>query len=123
MYTADTNVIIYYLQDDSVAADFFESIIIDHIPVYVSGVTETEVLCYPPLTEKDIQAIEDALALCTTIHTNSIITRQAAELRRKYGVKTMDALIAATALFTNSTLVTRNVRDFKRIPELSMEAI
>src|SRR3989344_2890101 len=82
-----------------------------------------EALCYPPLTEIEIQSIENVLGFCTTIHTNAIITRQAAEIRRKYGVKTMDALIAATALFTNSTLITRNVRDFKRIQELSLEAI
>jgi len=123
MYTADTNVVVYYLKNDVAAGDFFDRATAQHLIVYVSGVTEVEALCYPPLTEIEIQSIENVLGFCTTIHTNAIITRQAAEIRRKYGVKTMDALIAATALFTNSTLITRNVRDFKRIQELSLEAI
>lgn len=123
MYTADTNVLIYYLENDSVAVSFFDRATISRLPVYVAGVTETELLGYAPLTTNEMCAIEDVLAFCSVVHTNPSITRLAAELRRMYGVKTIDALIAATALFTNSTLATRNVRDFKRVPNLSVEKI
>jgi predicted nucleic acid-binding protein len=34
-----------------------------------------------------------------------------------------DAFIAATALFTGSTLLTSNVRDFKKIPSLKLQAV
>jgi predicted nucleic acid-binding protein len=49
----------------------------------------------------------------------SRIARIAGDLRRLYPrLKTADGAIAATALFTNCTLVTRNARDFKRIEGL-----
>ncbi|MGH7141178.1 MAG: PIN domain-containing protein [Minisyncoccia bacterium] len=77
----------------------------------------------PSLTPSDIRAIEDVLAFCIVIHTNPRITRLAGELRRLYRVKTIDAIIAATALFASSTLLTRNVRDFKKIPSLEVERV
>ena len=39
------------------------------------------------------------------------------------GLQTADGIIAATAVFTGTTLVTRNVRDFKKVPTLNIEAI
>jgi predicted nucleic acid-binding protein len=36
---------------------------------------------------------------------------------------TPDSAIAATALFTETQLITRNVRDFKHIPELALREI
>lgn len=44
----------------------------------------------------------------------------AAEARRTYSLKLGDGVIAATALSTNTPLVTRNVRDFKRIAGLEI---
>lgn len=123
MYTVDTNVIIYYLQNDGVAVSFFERAAEQRVPLYVAGISETELLGYPPLTESDIRAIENTLALCFIVHTNARITRLAATLRRMYRLKTVDALIAATALFTSSVLITRNVKDFSRIKELTLEKV
>jgi len=45
----------------------------------------------------------------------------AGDLRRLYpSLKPLDSGIAATSLYMNSTLATRNVRDFQRIEELSL---
>jgi hypothetical protein len=41
-------------------------------------------------------------------------------LRRKYKIKLPDAIIAATALYTNSTLITRNIKDFSKIKDLNI---
>lgn len=48
------------------------------------------------------------------------IAELAAEVRRKHKVKLIDAIIAATALSTNSMLVTKNTRDFQKITELKL---
>jgi len=44
-------------------------------------------------------------------------------VRKNHGLKIADSAIAATALFTGSTLLTRNVKDFKRVPELKIQGI
>lgn len=41
-------------------------------------------------------------------------------LRKKYKTKLPDAIIAATALVTGLTLITRNVNDFKDIKDLKV---
>jgi len=41
-------------------------------------------------------------------------------LRRKYKIKLLNAIIAATALYTNSTLITRNIKDFSKIKDLNI---
>lgn len=51
---------------------------------------------------------------------DSPIARGAGEIRRKYKTKTPDALIASTAVMYQAPLVTRNVRDFKKIKELKV---
>lgn len=50
------------------------------------------------------------------------IAELAGRLRRETGVRTPDALIAATALLHGLVLMTRNRRDFERIPRLSLGA-
>ena len=66
--------------------------------------------------------------LLSTIHVlpfDGATGRKAAELRRFLERKgetigPMDTLIAATALVNGATLVTRNVREFSRVPELNV---
>lgn len=41
-------------------------------------------------------------------------------IRRNYRLKLPDAVIAATALHLGLPLITRNVKDFKDIPELKL---
>ena len=48
------------------------------------------------------------------------LTRLAAQIRTKTKIAFADATIAATALFTNTPLLTRNVRDFKCIHNLQL---
>ena len=47
------------------------------------------------------------------------VTLKTIELRKDYKIKLPDALIAATTLVFNFTLVSRNVSDFKKIAGLS----
>ena len=53
----------------------------------------------------------------------STIARAAGRIRGTYRLKLADSFIATTALFTGSTLLTRNVRDFKNILPLSVRKI
>jgi len=68
---------------------------------------------------------ERFLATVGVLAFDSAVGRRAAELRhalqrRGEGIGPMDTLIAATALANNATLVTRNIREFGRVPGLKV---
>jgi predicted nucleic acid-binding protein len=119
MYLFDTNVIIYYIAEELSVMRVVEDIVTQEVPLYISTVTELELFSYSALTEEDEARIEAVLATLRVVPLISRIARIAGDLRRLYSrLKTADSAIAATALFTHSTLVTRNVQDFKRIDSL-----
>jgi tRNA(fMet)-specific endonuclease VapC len=72
---------------------------------------------YQHLTET-IQMLSGAAILS---FTKPAVTRFTQLLRLKLGVGKMDLRIAAVALENNGVVVTRNLRDFKRIPNLVVE--
>jgi hypothetical protein len=57
------------------------------------------------------------------VPVDSRIARIAATLRRRYHIKSPDAAIAATAMLTGSTLITRNVKDFSQLNTVQVQAI
>ena len=123
MYTLDTNAIIYYLKSDATAVSVLEPIFSQDVALYVSAITELELLSSPALTDEDISAISQLLTSVVIIPVDSRVARFAGYLRRAYRAKTADRAIAATALLTHTTLLTRNTQDFQRIPTLSLRPI
>ena len=123
MYTLDTNAIIYYLKGEAAAVSVLEPMFAQDIALYVSAVTELELLSSPALTDDDIAAIAQLLTSVVVIPVDSRLARLAGYLRRAYRVRTADSAIAATALLTHTSLVTRNIADFQRIPTLSLRPI
>ncbi len=124
MYTLDTKVLIYFLKDDPLVVPLLREILSDpNIPVYISTVTEAEMFSYSHLSEDDIERIEDLLSLTTLFPFDSHVARFAGIIRRTCRIKLPDSVIAATALLTRSTLLTRNVKDFAKIPSLVVQAI
>ena len=123
MYTLDTNTIIYYLDSDervlAVLRDVFER----GETVYISTISELELFGFPRLSAEEADEIERVLQTVSIIPLDSRIARIAAGLRKNYGVKTLDSAIAATAIFTGTILLTRNIRDFKKIPNLRVEKV
>ena len=120
MYTLDTNAVIYYAHGDEHAAWVLDPIFREHAPLYVATISEIELFGFPSINDEEMERIEHFLRAVTIIPLDSRIARIAASLRRDYRVKTLDSAIAATALMTYSSLITRNVRDFSRIPGLSI---
>ena len=123
MYTFDANTIIYYVKDDPEVVPVVQRFLSLKTPIYVSTIIEVELFGYKGLTEEEAGKIELILQTLSIISLDSYLARKAGALRRAYNLKTPDSVIAATALFTGSTLVTRNIRDFKKIPELKLQAI
>lgn len=123
MYTLDTNTVVYYLNRDEGDIRFLESLIKERIPLYLSTIVEIELFSFPDLSDSETETIESLLDSATIISVDSQIARIAGSIRRSYKLNLADSAIAATALFTNTTLVTRNINDFKKIPNLRLQKI
>jgi toxin FitB len=120
VYTLDTNAIIYYLDEDPRVVPLLEPILGQDIAIFVSVVTELELLSHPGLTQEDMAEIQQLLTSVVIFPLESRLAHLAGALRRQYHLKTPDSVVAATALLTRTTLVTRNIRDFQGIDGLSL---
>ena len=123
MYTLDTNTILYYNRAEESVRIFIDKALLDSIPLYVSAITVTELYIYPKLTMQEEDGIRKILSLCSIINLDSVVAVHAGSIGRTYNLTLGDSIIAATALFTGSTLVTRNSRDFRRVPLLALQSI
>jgi hypothetical protein len=123
VYTLDTNTIIYYSKRDATVTGTVEQFFTRNTLVYVSTITELELFSFTALSDEVFQRIEQFLTTVMLIPVDSHLARIAAYLRRHYRLKTPDSVIAATALVTHTTLVTRNVRDFQKIDTLQLMTI
>jgi predicted nucleic acid-binding protein len=91
------------------------------LPLLLSTVVETEVLSFPKFTPEELQLTLKFLEEnFISIPFSREIARIAAKLRRDYRIKFPDAAIAATTIYTTTPLVTRNIKDFKKIPNLKI---
>jgi len=82
-----------------------------------SVITRTELFAGPTEQEPRVARL---LAPFRELAVDRQIAETAGQLRRAHDVLLPDALIAATALLHELQLVTRNVRDFRSIPELEL---
>jgi predicted nucleic acid-binding protein len=118
MHTFDTNAVIYYLKDDANVVSLVRDIFRNNAAIYVSTITEIELFGFPDIDSGEVRQIELLLNTVAVIAVDSRIARLAGFLRRRYRINLADSIIAATALFTGTTLVTRNTRDFQKIDGL-----
>lgn len=89
----DTNTAIYLLNGDESLAE-----ILHQKSLYISFITQLELLGYPNISEKDEIQIKNMLANIVIIDINSRIKTETIALRRKYSLKLPDCIVAATAI-------------------------
>ena len=119
--TIDSNIVIAYLTGDKAVIAALSQWKETGLPLFLPAIVEAEVLSFPKLTEKELATMETFLGEnFLSIPFDSAIARIAASIRRSTKVRLPDAAIAATALFTASPLVTRNVRDFRKVKGLTL---
>ena len=119
MYTLDTNFIIYYLIKDKNAVKFFNENLANK-SYYISVISRVELFSHSEITASEFDSIEVFISTTRSVLIDNEVAMIAAALRRKYKIKTPDSIVAATALYTNTSLVTRNVKDFEKIEELKV---
>ena len=121
-YTLDTNALIYYSHGDAGAIDTLERYARESA-FNISVITEIELFSKADTTQHEQSLIREMLRGIYVVSVDSAVGAITSRLRREHRMKLGDSIIAATAIFFGTTLLTRNVRDFKRIPGLSVEAI
>ncbi|MEM0992932.1 MAG: type II toxin-antitoxin system VapC family toxin [Bacteroidota bacterium] len=117
-YLIDSNAVIDYLRGSLPAAGMaFMHTVINDIPK-VSIITKIEVLGFNT-TPQAYQILSDFFEDALVLALSDEIAQATIELRKNYKIKLPDALIAATALIYNLSVISRNTSDFAKINGLN----
>jgi predicted nucleic acid-binding protein len=112
----DSNIIIYAAQPDH---PFLRALIAEQ-EVFISQLSYLEVLGYHRLSEIEKQYFLEFFEQFDLLEISPSIILQATQLRQQKAMSVGDAIIAATALIYDFALVTRNIKDFAWIANLSI---
>lgn len=115
----DTDVFIYFFRGDRKVQNFLRS----NDQFYYSYITKKELLQKKGLSHKEREAIFTLLNRIRQITVDEKIASLAERLVKKHhdsGLRTADALIAATALIKNLILVTFNQKHYRMIEGLAL---
>ena len=66
-------------------------------------------------SERELRILKDLLKAISILPLNDTVVARTIALRREVKIKLPDAIIAATTLVHNLSLVTRNIKDFGKI--------
>ncbi|MGC4128269.1 MAG: type II toxin-antitoxin system VapC family toxin [Bergeyella sp.] len=110
----DSNIILYFLNGDTTLADFLED-----KQMFVSFITEMELLSFKGLSNEEEKHIQQFLSECKIININSEIKAEAIRIRRNFGKKLPDSIISATSIFMEIPLITAD-SDFKKIEGIEL---
>ncbi|MEM6299016.1 MAG: type II toxin-antitoxin system VapC family toxin [Bacteroidota bacterium] len=117
-YLVDTNIIIYYLNDEIPEESLPKVEEILSISFQGSTISRIEVLGWKGISEDLRQQITSFLSEATIFYVDADIEEGTIKIKQKHKIKTPDAVIAATALLNDCILVTRNEKDFVNIEGL-----
>ena len=110
---ADTSLLINFLNGSEPAKK-----VLQDQQIWVSVITEIELLSHPKLKSKEVKLINSFLNECLILDLTKPVKQIAINLRRKKLLKLPDAIIAATSLHLDFPLVTMD-NDFNEIKNLN----
>ncbi len=110
----DTNIIIYLLSGDQTLAE-----LLDGKTIYVSFVTQLELLSYSALSHEEEEQIADLLSQCVIIDINLPIKEEVIRIRKLYQLKLPDSIIAATATYLDLPIITAD-QAFQKVTDLQL---
>lgn len=120
-YLIDTCAIIKYLEEifPPEALSFMDDIVDEDSNV--SFITKIELLVWNPPNFKDVEIRHEFLAGSKIHYINDEIIEQAIIIRKETKIKLPDAIIAATAMFLDSILLSDNDLDFIKVIPLGLK--
>lgn len=111
---ADTNIILYLLGGDKTVAE-----LLNEKQIYVSFITQLELLSYSKNTKNDHRIIQEFLDHCVIIDINDEIKEMVVEMKKRYRFKLPDAIIIATSLYLDLPLITADL-EFQKAEEINL---
>lgn len=113
-FLLDTNAILYMLGGDITLSEFlYEK------QLYISIITEMELLSYKNITIKEQKIITSFLKELIVININDDIKVNTIELKKKFNLKLPDCIIAGTSLWLKIPLITSD-KQFKTITNFDL---
>ena len=114
----DTNVVIGFF--DATLPPAAQRFIMGLVPA-ISVITQIELFSSPNSSAEESAQLAHFVKAATIFNVlDKSIVQQTIAVRRQRKIKTPDAIIAATALCQELTLLTRNTKDFQHIKGLSL---
>ena len=117
-FLIDTNVVIDYLSSQLPQASASK---LDNLPGVISVITRIELLGWYNATPEQLNKLNPFIANAHIYNLSEEIILETISLRQKNKIKLPDAVVAATAIVNDLTLLTRNTDDFKNIVGLRVE--
>ncbi len=120
----DTNVLIYNLQgalSSEVKASIRQAM--DTQQAYISVITRIEVLGWKGYNDTTLRQMGQLLSKLREIPLAEGVVQDTIRIRKQFGLKLPDAVIAASAAVNGLPLLTGNVDDFKRVLDLDLRSI
>lgn len=110
----DTNILIHLLNNNTDVVDF-----LDEKRVFISSITELELYGKPDMNPSEMVIIDKLIDSCYVVDLIQPIKQIVKQLKQQYKIKLPDAIIAATAIYSDIPLVTYD-SDFRNIKELKL---
>jgi predicted nucleic acid-binding protein len=89
------------------------------VPI-ISAVTKIELLGWTNATTEQLNPLYAFIKITNVLPIDQAVVEKTILIRQKSKIDLGDAIIAATALVHNLTLITHNTADFKNIADLKM---
>jgi toxin FitB len=116
MILLDSNIVIYSAKSDFL---YLRPLLFNQ-NTSISMISKVEVLGFHALIESEKQYFETVFSITSLLPINTEIIDKAVQLRQQKNLSLGDSIIAATALFFDAELYTRNVSDFKHIQGMKL---
>ncbi len=119
-----------FLLDSNTIIDYIGGILPAKSIIWLDGIVDTEaslsvinrieILSFNPLNPADLIPFEELVNTVDVIPLSEEIILQTIQIRRNHKLKLPDAVVAASAMAFNLTVVTRNEADFRKVVGLKI---
>lgn len=113
----DSSVIVDFTRVKNKDSSLLQSLVNQNYKLYISIITHTELFAGKLIWEKSSakNELEVLLSDMAILELEENISMRAGEIKAKYNLDLIDAIIGATAILHNLDLVTLNIKDFEKI--------
>lgn len=117
-FLIDSNIIVHFLAAsyDEKALNLLEEILIEGFSI--SFTTQIELLAYKNASSLEMAMRQQIIDLANVIHIDDEIIDKTIDIRKQKACKIPDAIIAATSITQNYTLISENDKDFTQIQNI-----